>query len=110
MGNEMPVVHSASAAGAFEVGDAVRVKRDFPDHHHRTPHFVKGKPGVARAVSGPFHNPETRAHGGDGLPKRLLYQVEFDQADIWGRRCAEGAADTLLVDIYEHWLEARDTP
>ena len=35
-------------------------------------------------------------------PRRVLYHVLFDQPPIW----QEGAAgDTVLVEIFEHWLE-----
>lgn len=100
----MGIVLSAGP-GKFDVGDLVTVRKDEVDHHHRTPWFIKGKPGVVRGISGPFFNPESRAHGGDGVPKRLLYQVEFDPSDVWGVRYAEGSADLLLVDVYEQWLE-----
>lgn len=93
--------------GKFKRGDAVRVRDDFPDRHHRTPWFVKGKRGVIRAASGPFLDPESRAHGGDGLPKRLLYHVEFSQREIWGERRADNG-DVLLLDIYEQWLTPAD--
>lgn len=83
----------------------VAVRSDDVRRHHRTPWFVKGKTGCVRAVSGPFFNPESRAYGGDGLPKRLLVQVEFRQADLWGGRYWEHREDVLLVDLYEHWLE-----
>ena len=102
----MGVVLSAEP-GYFDVGDLVTIRADEVDHHHRTPWFIKGKPGVVRAISGPFFNPESRAHGGDGVPKRLLYQVEFAPADVWGARYAEGSMDKLLVDVYEQWLDPR---
>lgn len=102
----MGVVFSADP-GLFRVGDAVTIRSDEVDHHHRTPWFIKGKPGIVRAISGPFFNPESRAHGGDGIPKRLLYQVEFDPVEIWGERYGEGSSDLLLVDVYEQWLEPR---
>ena len=101
----MGVVFSARP-GAFAPGDAVAVRDDFPDRHHRTPWFIKGKTGVVRAVSGPFHDPESRAHGGDGIPKRPLYHVEFSQRDIWGDRYPDNG-DVLLVDVYEQWLRRR---
>ncbi len=100
----MGIVLSAQP-GLFEVGDAVTVRTEYPDHHHRTPWFVKGRRGIVRAVSGPFFDPESRAHGGSGIPKRLLYQVEFDQTSVWGSRYPENSGDLLLVDIYEQWLE-----
>ena len=103
----MGVVFSAEP-GMFSVGDSVTIRLDEVEHHHRTPWFIKGKPGVVRAISGPFLNPESRAHGGDGIPKRLLYHVEFDPAQVWGERYTGGTGDLLLVDVYEQWLEPRE--
>ena len=94
--------------GLFQVGDAVTIRPDEVENHHRTPWFIKGKAGVVRAISGPFLNPESRAHGGDGIPRRLLYHVEFDPTQIWGERYGEGAGDLLLVDVYEQWLEPKE--
>ena len=102
----MGVVFSAGP-GLFDIGDQVTIRSDQVDHHHRTPWFIKGKPGIVRGISGPFFNPESRAHGGDGTPKRLLYQVEFDPDVVWGERYHEGNNDLLLVDVYEQWLEPR---
>ena len=90
---------------SMSVGDTVTVRAAEADHHHRTPWFIKGKSGTVRLVHGAFPNPETRAHGGNGLPKRRLCQVEFRQADVWGGRYRGNADDVLLVDIFEQWLE-----
>ena len=92
-------------AARFRIGDVVRVRDETPAHHHRTPWFVKGKTGRVASINGPFFNPESRAHGGDGLPKRQLCSVEFRQVDLWGERYRENDEDRLLVDIYEYWLE-----
>lgn len=92
-------------AGQLRIGDVVSVRNETPSHHHRTPWFVKGKTGRIASISGPFFNPESRAHGGDGLPKQRLCSVEFRQVDLWGKRYSENAGDRLLVDVYEHWLE-----
>lgn len=89
---------------ALRAGDPVIVRTADVDHHHRTPWFVKGKAGTVRLVHGAFHNPESRAHGGDGLPKRRLCQVEFRQTDIWGERYCGAVSDVILVDVFEHWL------
>jgi len=62
---------------------------------------------VIEAIHGAYRNPETLAHGGDGLPKQFLYLVRFDQADIW-EEYGSSQRDTLLIDIYEHWLEEND--
>ena len=101
----MGIVFSADP-GEFRPGDDVLVKSDIVDHHHRTPWFIKGKRGRVLAVSGPFFDPETRAHGGTGVPKRLLYQVEFEQTHIWGDSYTEDETDLLIVDVYEQWLQA----
>ena len=89
----------------IRAGDAVTVRSTEVDHHHRTPWFVKGKSGKVRRVHGAFFNPESRAHGGDGLPKRRLWQVGFLQKDIWGARYRGRADDVLVVDLFEHWLD-----
>ena len=89
----------------FEAGDLVRVRTGSPSHHHRTPLYVKGKTGRVAAPCGVFHNPESRAYGGSGLPKQPLYRVEFDQAYVWGSAYTGPPRDTVYVDIYEHWLE-----
>ena len=96
---------AAKGTVAFELDDAVVIRNDAPAHHHRTPWFVKGKTGTVVAINGPFFDPESRAHGGDGLPKRDLVSVEFRQVDVWGERYRDGDEDRLLVDIYAHWLE-----
>ena len=101
----MGVVLSARP-GRFRAGDSVVVRTETVDHHHRTPSFIKGKRGRVRGVSGPFPDPESRAHGGTGEPRRLLYQVEFRQAEVWAERFREGRGDLLLMDLYEQWLEA----
>jgi nitrile hydratase len=52
-------------------------------------------------VLGTFPNPEALAFGRKGEP-RVLYHVLFDQPPIW----AEGErGDTVLIEIFEHWLE-----
>ena len=100
----MGLVFSAQP-GDFSPGDEVLIRTDIVSHHHRTPWFIKGKRGRIRAVSGPFFDPETRAHGGSGVPKRLLYQVEFEQSHVWGDSYPEDKRDLLIVDVYEQWLQ-----
>ena len=86
-------------------GDRVTVRAAEAAHHHRTPWFLKGKSGIVRRLHGAFPNPESRAHGGTGMPKRTLCQVEFRQSDIWGREYHGRTDDVLLADIFEQWLE-----
>ncbi len=88
----------------FSPGDSVRVRSDVQRGHHRTPWYIKGKVGCVTRVTGPFFNPESRAYGGSGKPRQPVYLVEFSQADVWGGEYEENASDTVLVDVYEHWL------
>ena len=54
-------------------------------------------------ITGPFPNAEERAYGRDG-DREPLYRVRFRQRDLWPNYPGS-ARDTLVVDIYEHWLE-----
>jgi len=88
----------------FEPGDRVRVLDLGKPGHVRTPRYVRGKTGRVERALGEFRNPEDLAYGGDGLPRRGLYRVAFDQRELW--EGYEGpAGDSLYVDVYEHWLE-----
>lgn len=88
----------------FNPGDKVRVRVGMPPTHFRTPSYIQGKVGKIATIHGQFRNPESLAHGGDGLPKQFLYLVRFDQTEVW-ESYSNSPKDTLLVDIYEHWLE-----
>ncbi|MDB5374027.1 MAG: hypothetical protein JWP04_2669 [Belnapia sp.] len=96
---------------AFQPGDRVQVKDDWPERrgrcHIRTPHYLRGRSGTVERVLGSFPNPEDLAFARPA-PARPLYHILFDQPPIW----SEGeAGDSLLVEIFEHWLEpASPTP
>lgn len=88
----------------FHPGDRVFVRVAHPPGHVRTPFYIRGKIGVIASICGEFANPEERAYGRNGLPKRPLYRVRFQQSDIWSDY-AGSDRDTLDLEIYEHWLE-----
>ena len=90
-------------APKFKPGDRVTVKSEERPGHIRTPWYIRGKTGWIERIHGDFLNPESLAFGRDGLPKRTLYLVAFNQADVWDTTV--GAKDKVFVDIYEHWLE-----
>jgi nitrile hydratase len=92
----------------FAPGDPVRVKALFPPGHVRTPFFTRGKAGVVAELLGRFENPESLAYGRRTGPVPL-YRVRFRQVDLWPGY-AGSAADTLVADLYEHWLEPGDMP
>lgn len=91
-------------AAKFRPGDAVRIRVDSPPGHFRTPSYIQGKTGVVATLHGAFPNPESLAHGGDGLPKQFLYLVQFDQTQLWSQYPST-LQDKVRIDIYEHWLE-----
>ena len=90
--------------GRFKPGDRVRVRAEDRPGHIRTPFYIRGRVGWVERVYGEFLNPELLAYGKDGLPKRTLYLVAFDQSEVWDRY-QSSPRDKLYVDIYEHWLE-----
>jgi hypothetical protein len=88
----------------FKPGDRVKVRMEDRPGHIRTPWYIRGKSGWIERVYGEFLNPESLAYGRDGLPRRTLYLVAFNQADVWEK--STGSKDKVLVDVYEHWLES----
>jgi nitrile hydratase len=70
----------------------------------RTPAYIRGKTGWVETLHGRYRNPESLAYGGEGLPKQALYGVGFKQTDLWPEYRGS-PADSVYVDIYEHWLE-----
>ena len=88
----------------FKPGDRVKVRFEDRPGHIRTPWYIRGKTGSVEQVHGEFLNPESLGHGGDGLPKKVLYSVVFEQENVWDGYSAK--QDKLFVDIFEHWLDS----
>jgi nitrile hydratase len=93
---------------SLAAGQRVTVRRDFPELrgrcHIRTPHYLRGLSGIVERPLGVFANPEDLAFGRPAA-KIALYHVRFDQPALFN----EGAAgDTLLVELFEHWLEPQE--
>jgi len=89
---------------AFQPGERVRVRRASVPGHLRTPWYIRGHVGVVERYCGSFGNPEELAYNRSGLPAEPLYRVRFRQAEIWPDY-AGPAADTVDIEIYQHWLE-----
>ena len=90
----------------YAPGTRVRVKADWPETrgpcHIRTPHYVRGETGTVLRYLGTFPNPEDLAFARPA-PRLPLYHVQFDQPSLW-RQGERG--DKVVLEIYEHWLEA----
>lgn len=95
---------SPVAQAKYKPGDRVRVRAAFPPGHVRTPFFVRGHGGEVQEIAGSYPNPEELAYGRDGKPEIPLYRVAFKQAEVWDGYNGP-PADTIVIDIYEHWLE-----
>ena len=93
----------------FKIGDQVVVRESYPSGHIRTPYYIRGKRGIVADSMGQFPNPEIAALGGDKQELVSLYRVRFRQHDAWPAYSG-AAADTLDVEIYEHWLEPEQNP
>jgi nitrile hydratase len=88
----------------FTTNDRVRVRLAFPPGHVRTPFYIRGKTGIVERVLGPFRNPEELAYGRSGAPAQPLYRVRFAQNEVWPDYTGSDA-DTVDIEIYQHWLE-----
>ena len=95
---------SDAAEARFGPGDRVRVRAAYPPGHLRTPFYVRGHRGAVERLCGAFANPEELAYSRPGLPRQPLYRVRFRQAELWPDY-AGPASDTVVVEIYQHWLE-----
>ena len=91
----------------FQPGDRVQVRRAAPPGHLRTPYYIRGRTGEIERLCGAFANPEELAYNRPGLPRQPLYRVRFRQAELWPDY-AGAAADTIEIEIYQHWLEPEE--
>ena len=92
----------------FKAGERVRVRETDPPGHVRTPHYTRGHSGVVDSYAGAFLNPEELAYGRSGEPAVPLWRVRFEQQQLWPDYKGE-PNDTIVVDIYENWLESAET-
>ena len=99
-----PVNEQINTPTQYQPGDLVTVRVDAPAGHFRTPTYIQGQTGRVTALCGVFPNPESLAYGGTGRPAQPLYRIEFAQSQVWPEYQGP-AADKILVDIYQHWLE-----
>ncbi len=95
---------AASLPVQFKPGARVRVRRAAPPGHMRTPWYIRGQIGEIERLCGAFANPEELAYNRSGLPAQPLYRVRFRQQELWPDY-AGAPRDTLVVEIYQHWLE-----
>ena len=88
----------------FRRGDRVKVRRADVPGHIRTPWYIRGHTGVIERLCGAYPNPEELAYARSGLPAQPLYRVRFAQAQVWPDYAGR-PADSIDVEIFQHWLE-----
>jgi len=103
--NSSKVVKSKNKKPRFQKGDAVRVLTGSPVGHCRTPHYFRGVHGLIERHCGSFPNPEELAYGRDGMPEVDLYRVQARMTDTWNNNYSGSSKDSVVVEIYDHWLE-----
>ena len=91
-------------SSSFAVGDAVAVRKAYPPGHVRAPFFIRGKSGRVDKVIGEYDNPEELAYGRKSTAALTLYRVRFNQTDVWADYKGP-AKDSIIIDIYENWLD-----
>jgi nitrile hydratase subunit beta len=96
--------HDAPAA-RFGPGDAVRVKRMHPAGHTRCPRYVRGARGTIARVHPAQLLPDLAVRGEHRA--EAFYSVAFAPVELWGADAEPGAA-TILVDLWESYLEGDD--
>lgn len=89
----------------FQVGRTIRVLDLNKAGHVRIPAYIRGHTGTVVQFCGLFLNPEDLAIGNTGGLVVACYRVEFRQVDLW-TDYDNGPHDTLVTEIYEHWMEA----
>ncbi|MEP6739496.1 MAG: nitrile hydratase subunit beta [Caldimonas sp.] len=98
-----PTERAATSEARFAAGARVRMRSNVPDHHTRLPAYVRGCVGVIERVHGTHVFADAHALGLGEQPQ-WLYNVVFDEAELWPGRAAQGLR--VSVDAWEPYLEA----
>ena len=98
-----PTERPAAAPARFAAGDRVRMRTERPDHHTRLPAYVRGHVGIVERVHGVHVFADAHALGLGEQPQ-WLYNVRFDEAELWPGRPPQRLA--VSVDAWEPYLEA----
>jgi hypothetical protein len=94
---------------AFVVGRRVRIAKRSTIGHIRVPTYVQGHAATVVDVVGEFVIPEDEAFNRLQGRRRYLYRVRLPLSDLWPDHRGP-SADTLEVEVFEHWLESEEVP
>ncbi|WP_366519062.1 SH3-like domain-containing protein [Natronocella acetinitrilica] len=85
-------------------GSRVRVRKPKRPGHLRLPNYVVEKCGIVVCCYSIYPCAEDIAEMRPPRSQRL-YAVAFDVETLWGN----SSVDSVVVDLYEHWLERDDS-
>ncbi len=97
-----PVDRATSAQPLFSVGDTVTVRNLHCPTHTRLPAYIRQRAGQVFRIHGAHIFPDAHALG-QGEDPRWLYNVRFDNQELWGDQATTGH---VHVDCWEPYLEA----
>ena len=86
----------------FKPGEAVYARNIHPQHHTRTPRYVRGKTGRVERDYGVFILPDSHAQNTGKTPQHV-YSVRFTARELWGPDARE--SDGLFIDMWDDYLE-----
>ena len=96
-----PVDRQSSADARFEVGTKVRVSNLHRPTHTRMPAYIRQRTGYIVRIHGCHIFPDSHAIG-EGENPQWLYNVRFDNRELWG---LDAHAGNVHVDCWEPYLE-----
>ena len=88
----------------FAIGQAVRMHHGAVAHHTRLPGYVQGKRGTIEHIHGAHVFADANAQGLGEQPQ-WLYNVVFDEAELWNDGAAGHQNLSVSVDAWESYLE-----
>lgn len=107
LANGSPTRRPESGPARFAIGQAVRMHHGKVEHHTRLPSYVRGKLGTIERIHGAHVFADANAQGLGEQPQ-WLYNVVFDEGELWNDRPAERQNLSVSVDAWESYLEAAE--
>ncbi|MFJ5222897.1 SH3-like domain-containing protein [Streptomyces sp. NPDC088400] len=91
------------SAGAFRIGQRVRVRTGAPPHHTRMPGYLRGHTGRVRVIQPPAPLPDDIALNAAPVRQLRVYTIAFTSHALW--RQPGAPAHEVLCDLWECYLE-----
>ena len=99
------VQRGAPGPARFAIGQRVRMRHGQVEHHTRLPGYVQGKRGTIEHIHGAHVFADAHAQGLGEQPQ-WLYNVVFEEVELWSHHATERQNLSVSVDAWESYLEA----